>query len=108
MTGFLGVPTSPLTKPEKPDFFLRTPGIFASLASSEYRFSAGGGCDVAGVMGCIFSWWSAAEKLADWRSGGGAIGRGSGPAREEAAAAEGGGAGRARGGGDLMASMRLR
>lgn len=37
MTGFLGDPTRPLTKPEKPDFFLRT-ATLGSLASSEKRF----------------------------------------------------------------------
>lgn len=36
--GFLGDPTRVLIKPEKPDFFLKTPGALDSFVSSEYRF----------------------------------------------------------------------
>lgn len=41
MIGFLGDPTSPLTKPEKPDFFLKTLPILGSLVSSEKRLGGG-------------------------------------------------------------------
>ena len=49
MTGFLGEPTSPLTKPEKPDFFLRMlpilgSPILGSLASSENLLGPETGC----------------------------------------------------------------
>lgn len=42
INGFLGEPTRLVMKPEKPDFFLSTPGILGSLPESpEKRFEEG-------------------------------------------------------------------
>jgi len=90
------VPTRPLMKPEKPDFFLKTPGILASLASSEYRFSADDWVSAALLAGAFSLTTGSEPKLADWRRGG-PMALWSGAAAAAAAAAArvvgGGGAG---------------
>jgi hypothetical protein len=99
-------------KPEKPDFFLRTPAALGSLLSSECLLEA-----IREVSGTLAPWdfsftrVSAAEKLADWRSAGGPIVLASGEV------CDGGGGGECWmescwGGdcwmGDFVSSMRLR
>jgi hypothetical protein len=66
--GFFGDPTKVLIRPEKPDFFLKTPGPLGSLDSSEYRFEVLIGASLMRVA-CDFSDMVAlaAEKLAEWR-----------------------------------------
>lgn len=55
MTGFFGEPTNVLMRPEKPDFFLKTPGPLGSLESlesfesSELRFEALAGASLMRV-----------------------------------------------------------
>lgn len=79
MTGFLGDPTNVLMRPEKPDFFLKTPGPLRSLDSSEYRFGGTTGFSLTRAPWDFSDMLaSKAEKLADCRKGGGLITRGSG------------------------------
>ena len=77
MRGFLGDPTKLFIKPEKPDFFLRTPPILGSLASSENRLGATGvASTLEGNLSSLIrvsAAESAAEKLADWRKEGGGM-----------------------------------
>ncbi len=124
MRGFFGDPTRLFIKPEKPDFFLRTPGIFTSLDSSENRLEAG----ALSILGtAVFSLRSgcsddAVEKLVVWGREGGPMALASEGARDSGIG--GGGAGRGGGScldswggcwwctgdctGDFVASIRLR
>lgn len=74
INGFFGEPTRLFMKPEKPDFFLKTLGILVSFVSSEYLF---GPVELSVFDEPLaFSFRddaSVAEKLADWRRGGGEL-----------------------------------
>ena len=72
MTGFLGDPTSVLMRPEKPDFFLKTPGL-GSFVSSEYLLGpvnwlspTRGPCWAFSDNGMAMG--DSREKLVEWRS----------------------------------------
>lgn len=91
-----------LTRPEKPDFFLRTPGLVSLPESSEYRLGPARGlslgrepCDFSDIM--LREGGSEDEKLVDCRRAGLAC---HGSAADEVCS-KGGGAGRRIEGDDL-------